>query len=162
MMVEVCTVINDEDVREFVEPRMSLADFLRDRLRLTGTHLGCEMGACGACLVLLDGKPAHACLVLAVQVSGHTVETIEGLAERGALVDLQGRFHDRNALQCGYCTSGMLMTAHTLLETNATPTRDEIRDALSGNYCRCTGYEAIVDAIHATAMQRLGGREVSK
>ncbi len=148
------TNVNGEQVQEAVSPRTSLADFLREDMGLTGTHLGCEMGACGACLVLMDGAPVHACLVLAVQAEGCTVETIEGLTETGAAADLQVRFHDRNALQCGYCTNGMLMSAQALLAANPDPSRDEIRDALSGNYCRCTGYEAIVDAIAATASDR--------
>jgi carbon-monoxide dehydrogenase small subunit len=152
---EITMVVNGETVCEVVQARLSLADFLRDRLQLTATHLGCEMGACGACLVLLDGKPVHACLTLAVQADGEVVETLEGLNERGAIVDLQAAFHDRNALQCGYCTPGMMITAHALLAANRTPERAEIRDALSGNYCRCTGYEAIVDAIEATAGRRM-------
>ena len=117
------------------------------------------MGACGACLVLIGGVPAHACLTLAVQVDGEAVETLEGLSERGAIADLQAAFHDRNALQCGYCTPGMMMTAHALLAQKPCPDRAEIRDALSGNFCRCTGYEAIVDAIEATASQRAGQPE---
>jgi carbon-monoxide dehydrogenase small subunit len=154
MTMDIELTVNGEHVRESVEPRMSLADFLRERLQLTGTHLGCEMGACGACLVLLGGKPVHACLVLAVQAAGETVETIEGLSESGAIADLQAAFHDRNALQCGFCTTGMMVNAHALLGDNPAPGRAEIRDALSGNYCRCTGYEAIVDAIDATARKR--------
>jgi carbon-monoxide dehydrogenase small subunit len=146
--------VNGEDVAEQVEPRTNLADFLRDRLRLTGTHLGCEMGVCGACLVLLDGAPVHGCLVLAVQAAGRDVQTIEGMSETGLIADLQTAFHERNALQCGYCTPGMMMTAHTLLSTDPDPDRDTIRQALSGNYCRCTGYEAIVDAIATTAARR--------
>lgn len=156
MTIEITMTVNGEAVRETVEARLSLADFLRDRLRLTATHLGCEMGACGACLVLLGGKPVHACLTLAAQADGEVVETLEGLNERGAIADLQAAFHDRNALQCGFCTPGMMVTAHALLADNRTPDRAEIRDALSGNYCRCTGYEAIVDAIEATATQRMG------
>lgn len=156
MTIEITMTVNGEAVRETVEARLSLADFLRDRLRLTATHLGCEMGACGACLVLLGGKPVHACLTLAAQADGEVVETLEGLNERGAIADLQAAFHDRNALQCGFCTPGMIITAHALLADNRTLDRAEIRDALSGNYCRCTGYEAIVDAIEATATQRMG------
>lgn len=155
MTIEITMTVNGEIVREAVEARLSLADFLRDRLRLTATHLGCEMGACGACLVLLDGKPVHACLTLAAQADGEVVETLEGLNERGAIADLQAAFHDRNALQCGYCTPGMIITAHALLAASRTPDRTEIRDALSGNYCRCTGYEAIIDAIEATAGRRM-------
>lgn len=162
MKVMLSTTVNGEQVQEAVLPRTSLADFLREDLGLTGTHLGCEMGACGACLVLMDGVPVHACLVLAVQAEGSTVETIEGLNETGAAADLQARFHDRNALQCGFCTNGMLMSAQALLEANPAPTRDEIRDALSGNYCRCTGYEAIVDAIDATARDRAARTEAAK
>lgn len=154
MRKDIVLTVNGEEVRESVEPRLSLADFLRDRLRLTSTHLGCEMGACGACLVLIGGTPVHACLTLAVQVDGEVVDTLEGLNESGAIADLQAAFHDRNALQCGYCTPGMMMTAHALLAQNPQPGRDEIRDALSGNYCRCTGYEAIVDAIALTASKR--------
>lgn len=156
MTIEITMTVNGEAVRETVEPRLSLADFLRDRLGLTATHLGCEMGACGACLVLLGGKPVHACLTLAAQADGDVIETLEGLNERGAIADLQAAFHDRNALQCGFCTPGMMVTAHALLAENHAPGRPEIRDALSGNYCRCTGYEAIVDAIEATATQRMG------
>lgn len=152
--------VNGENVAEFIEPRTSLADFLRDQLRLTGTHLGCEMGVCGACLVLLNGKPVHGCLVLAVQAAGAEVTTIEGLSESGIIADLQEAFHERNALQCGYCTPGMMMTAHTLLSNCAQPDRERIRTALSGNYCRCTGYEAIVDAIATTAARRM--REVAE
>lgn len=151
---EITVTVNGETVRQRVEPRLSLADWLRDRLGLTATHLGCEMGACGACLVMLNGRPAHACLTLAVQVDGEIVETLEGLRDRGVIADLQAAFHERNALQCGFCTSGMLATAHALLVDNPHPDRSEIRDALSGNYCRCTGYEAIVDAIASTAAAR--------
>lgn len=154
MKATINLTVNGEGIQELVEPRTSLADFLRDSLRLTGTHLGCEMGSCGACLVLLDGVPVHACLVLAVQAKGKQVRTVEGLSESGEIADLQHKFHDRNALQCGFCTSGMLMTAHALLARNSSPSRADIRDALSGNYCRCTGYEAIVDAIEATATKR--------
>jgi aerobic carbon-monoxide dehydrogenase small subunit len=158
---DIALTVNGEAVRELVEPRTNLADFLRDGLRLTGTHLGCEMGSCGACLVLLDGVPVHACLVLAVQAQGKQVETIEGLSARGAIADLQAKFHNRNASQCGFCTPGMLMTAHALLSQNTRPNRDEIRDALSGNYCRCTGYESIVDSIEATAHERAAKVQVA-
>lgn len=162
MTIEINLTVNGEAVRETVEPRTSLADFLRDRLGLKATHLGCEMGACGACLILLGGVPVHACLTLAVQADGETIETLEGLSERGAIADLQASFHDRNALQCGFCTPGMMMTAHALLASKPNPDRSEIRDALSGNYCRCTGYEAIVDAIASTAAQRAGRLEVAE
>jgi carbon-monoxide dehydrogenase small subunit len=112
------------------------------------------MGACGACLVIQDGRVVHSCLSLAVQADGSNIQTIEGLSESGAIVDLQAAFHERNALQCGFCTPGVLMTAQELLQAGGLPTRDEIRDALSGNFCRCTGYEAIVDAIETTARRR--------
>ncbi|KAA0972188.1 (2Fe-2S)-binding protein [Aureimonas fodinaquatilis] len=154
MKMPVELTVNGERIADLVEPRTSLADFLRDRLRLTGTHTGCEMGVCGACMVLLNEQPVNSCLVLAVQAANEEIQTIEGLAEQGLLRDLQTSFHERNALQCGYCTSGMLISAHALLLREAVPDRESIRAALSGNYCRCTGYEAIVDAIAATATQR--------
>lgn len=152
--VPVSINVNGADVSRLVEPRLTLADFLRQELQLTGTHTGCEMGACGACLVLQDGQAVHSCLVFAVQAAGSRIETIEGLSDRGAIADLQEAFHARNALQCGYCTPGMLITAYTMLAAAPTPTREDIRDALSGNYCRCTGYEAVVDAIEQTAAAR--------
>ncbi|MFS8038595.1 (2Fe-2S)-binding protein [Xanthobacter sp. AM11] len=150
-LVPVSLTVNGAPVARMVAPRTTLADFLRTELELTATHLGCEMGACGACLVLLDGVPVHSCLVFAVQVEGQAVETLEGLVARGALAGLQQAFHARNALQCGFCTPGMLVNAYALLERGGVPGRAEIRDAISGNYCRCTGYEAIVDAIEAAA-----------
>lgn len=149
--------VNGEMVSRHVSPRDTLADFLRQDLQLTGTHLGCEMGACGACLVLLDDKPIHACLMFAVQADGMTIETIEGLNDRGAIADIQEAFHQRNALQCGFCTAGVLVTAYHLLKTDLTSSREHIRDELSGNYCRCTGYEAIVDAIETVARDRRAG-----
>jgi carbon-monoxide dehydrogenase small subunit len=152
--VTVTMTVNGSAVSHTVAPRVTLADFLRQNLELTGTHTGCEMGVCGACLVMMDDRVVHACLTFAVQADGATIETIEGLSERAVIADLQEAFHQRNALQCGFCTPGMLMTAHSLLSQPDVPTRDEIRDALSGNYCRCTGYEAIVDAIETVAYQR--------
>jgi carbon-monoxide dehydrogenase small subunit len=152
--VPVALTVNGERISRPVRPRDTLADFLRQDLQLTGTHTGCEMGACGACLVLADELPVHACLMFAVQAGGARIETVEGLSERGAIADLQAAFHARNALQCGFCTAGMLVTAHGLLGRGGVPSRDEIRDALSGNYCRCTGYEAIVDAIDSVARSR--------
>lgn len=146
--------VNGAELTRLVEPRETLADFLRRDLGLTGTHAGCEMGACGACLVMLDGLPVHACLIFAVQAAGASVETVEGLTENAAIADLQSVFHARNALQCGFCTPGMLVAAHGLLSRRTMPSRAEIRDALSGNYCRCTGYEAIVDAIETVARSR--------
>ncbi|AWM02672.1 (2Fe-2S)-binding protein [Bradyrhizobium amphicarpaeae] len=153
--VRVRFVVNGRKVACEVAPRETLVDCLRDKLELTGTHAGCEMGACGACLVQLDGRAVHSCLIFAVQADGATIDTIEGLSELGAIADLQAEFHRRNALQCGFCTPGMLVNAHELLSQTAQPSREEIRDALSGNYCRCTGYEAIVDAIDAVASERM-------
>lgn len=156
--IAVSLVVNGEDVSRHVEPRLSLADFLRHELGLTGTHVGCEMGACGACLVRVNGRVEHACLTLAVQVDGAVVETIEGVAETGEIADLQAAFHARNALQCGFCTPGVLLTAQEYLAGGGAPDREAIRDALSGNYCRCTGYQAIVDAIETVAIARRGAR----
>ncbi|QRG09814.1 (2Fe-2S)-binding protein [Xanthobacter dioxanivorans] len=155
-LVPLNLTVNGAPVGRMVAPRTTLADFLRTELELTATHVGCEMGACGACLVLLDGAPVHSCLVFAVQLEGAQVETVEGLVARGAIAGLQSAFHERNALQCGFCTPGMLVNAHALLERGGVPDRAEIRDALSGNYCRCTGYEAIVDAIEAAARAAQG------
>jgi carbon-monoxide dehydrogenase small subunit len=152
--VRVRFTVNGRKVACEVAPRETLVDCLRNALELTGTHAGCEMGACGACLVQLDGQAVHACLMFAVQADGATIDTIEGLTESGVIADLQAEFHRRNALQCGFCTPGMLVSAHELLSQVTRPSRDEIRDALSGNYCRCTGYEAIVDAIDAVAKAR--------
>jgi carbon-monoxide dehydrogenase small subunit len=149
--------VNGERVDAHVSPRLNLADFLREQLQLTGTHVGCEQGVCGACTVRVNGEIVRACLVLAVQVEGGRVETIEGLSDSGEIADLQAAFRDRNALQCGFCTPGMLMAAQDLLRQESTPDRDRIREHLSGNYCRCTGYHAIVDAVAATAQARRGG-----
>ena len=148
--------VNGERVDAHVLPRLNLADFLREHLRLTGTHVGCEHGVCGACTVRVDGDIARACLMLAVQANAASVETIEGLSDSGEVADLQKAFRERNALQCGYCTPGMLMTAQDLLKQQAEPSREQIREHLSGNYCRCTGYQAIVDAVEATARSRRG------
>lgn len=150
--------VNGSIVRRMVEPRLSLLDFLRHDLGLTGTHVGCEMGACGACLVSLDGRAVHSCLMLAVQAHDLSVETIEGLSENGSVADLQDAFFHRNALQCGYCTPGVLIAARDCLSGGGVPSRHEIRDALSGNYCRCTGYEAIVDAIEIVARKRAAAK----
>ena len=155
--VRVRLIVNGRKVACDVAPRETLVDCLRNALELTGTHAGCEMGACGACLMQLDGRAVHSCLMYAVQADGATINTIEGLAESGVIADLQAEFHRRNALQCGFCTPGMLVNAQELLSRVAQPSREEIRDALSGNYCRCTGYEAIVDAIDAVAKARSQG-----
>ncbi len=146
--------VNGEDVSANVEARKTLVDFLRDDLSLTGTHVGCEHGVCGACTVRLDGEVVRGCLVLAVQCDGAEVETIEGLSDAGPLADLQLAFQQRNALQCGYCTPGMLIGAQELLAHGGVPSREAIREHLSGNYCRCTGYQAIVDAIESVAQAR--------
>jgi carbon-monoxide dehydrogenase small subunit len=146
--------VNGETRSGQAEPRMTLADFLRDELRLTGTHLGCEHGVCGACTVLLDGSSVRSCLVFAVQAHGASVETVEGLARGDELHPLQDAFWAEHGLQCGFCTPGFLMTAVELLRENPNPTEEEIRVAISGNLCRCTGYVNIVKAIRtaATAM----------
>jgi carbon-monoxide dehydrogenase small subunit len=146
--------VNGERVERRVPARRNLADFLRLDLGLTGTHVGCEHGVCGACTLRLDGAIVRSCLLLAVQADGARVETIEGLTTTGEVADLQAAFVDRNALQCGFCTPGMLFAAADLLATEAAPTREAVREHLSGNYCRCTGYQAIVDAVVATAAAR--------
>ena len=152
--VDVNLTVNGVAVSRNVAPRETLADFLRQALELTGTHVGCEMGVCGACLVLVDGRVVHSCLMFAVQADGAVVETVEGLSERAIIADIQEAFYQRNAVQCGFCTSGVLMTAYSILSQDGVPSREDIRDALSGNYCRCTGYEAIVDAIEIVASRR--------
>jgi len=143
--------VNGREYAGTVEPRTSLADFLRDALDLTGTHVGCEHGVCGACTVLLEGEPVRACLLLAIQLDGASVTTVEGLADGDRLHPLQQAFWDHHALQCGFCTPGILLTAKALLDDTPHPTDAEIREAISGNLCRCTGYHFIVDAIRAAA-----------
>jgi carbon-monoxide dehydrogenase small subunit len=152
--VSISLQVNGERVDAHVLPRLNLADFLREHLQLTGTHVGCEHGVCGACTVRVNDEIVRACLMLAVQVQGASVQTIEGLSDSGEISDLQEAFRTRNALQCGYCTPGMLMAAQDLLKHKPAPSRDEIREHLSGNYCRCTGYHAIIDAIEGTANAR--------
>jgi carbon-monoxide dehydrogenase small subunit len=146
--------VNGEEVRERVEARKTLVDFLRDDLGLTGTHIGCEQGVCGACTVLLDDAVVRGCLVLAVQCDGTDVQTIEGISDSGVIADLQDAFRRRNALQCGFCTPGMLIGAPERLSRGGVPSRDMIREHIAGNYCRCTGYQAIVDAIESVAQMR--------
>ena len=148
--------VNGVARRYEVEPRQHLVDFLRENLELTGSHLGCEHGVCGACTVRVDGAIVRGCLVLAVQTDGCSVDTIEGLTESGALRDLQSAFVKRNALQCGFCTSGMLMAAAELVDQQPDADRETVRLAISGNYCRCTGYQAIVDAICDVLQARRG------
>jgi carbon-monoxide dehydrogenase small subunit len=158
--LDITVAVNGEEVRERVDARTTLVDFLRETLALTGTHVGCEHGICGACTVRLDGEVVRGCLVLAAQCDGARVETIEGVSDSGEIADLQNAFQTRNALQCGFCTPGMLLTAQALLRRNGgVPSRDTIREHISGNYCRCTGYQAIVDAIEAVAQQRAGARK---
>jgi carbon-monoxide dehydrogenase small subunit len=151
----VSLVVNGDRIDAHVLPRLNLADFLRDYLKLTGTHVGCEHGVCGACTVRVNGEIVRSCLMLAVQAHDTSVETIEGLSDGGEIADLQAVFRDRNALQCGYCTPGMLMAAQDLLREFPNPDRKQIREHLSGNYCRCTGYQAIVDAVEITARARM-------
>jgi aerobic carbon-monoxide dehydrogenase small subunit len=153
---DIALTVNGEAVRERVDARRTLVDFLREDLNLTGSHVGCEHGVCGACTVLLDGAIVRGCLTLAVQCDGATVETIEGVSDAGSLADLQQAFQARNALQCGFCTPGMLLTAAALLAQGGVPSREKIREHLSGNYCRCTGYHAIIDAVEAVAQARAG------
>lgn len=150
--------LNGEDVEGFVEPRLLLADFLRHQLGATGTHVGCEHGICGACTVRIDGKAQRACLTLAVQADGREIETVEGLAgSDGTLSPLQQAFHENFALQCGFCTPGILMSMQEFLEQNPDPAEDEVREALSGNICRCTGYAEIIAAVLQAARQMRGG-----
>ena len=150
--------VNGERVTRTVPVRQHLADFLREGLGFTGTHLGCEHGVCGACTVNVDGRLVRSCLILAVQADGCTVETIEGAGARESVRLLQAEFHRRNAAQCGFCTPAMLLTAAALVEANARPSREAIREHLSGNLCRCTGYQAIVDAVEAVC-RVYGGRD---
>jgi carbon-monoxide dehydrogenase small subunit len=152
--IQIDVDVNGEKISRTIEPRLSLVDFLRNELQLTGSHVGCEHGVCGACTVLVDGAIVRGCLMLAIQTNGAEVMTIEGQSDSGAIIDLQEAFHKRNALQCGFCTPGMLLTSAELLQKSSDPSREEIREYLSGNYCRCTGYEAIVDAVEAVAVAR--------
>ena len=156
LSLDITLTVNGETVSERVEARKTLVDFVRDDLGLTGSHVGCEHGVCGACTMRVDGEIVRGCLMLAVQCDGAKVETIEGLSDSGEVADLQAAFEQRNALQCGYCTPGMLTAAQDILKRGTVPTRDEIREHISGNYCRCTGYHAIVDAVEAVAKARAG------
>ena len=157
--IDISLTVNGERVQGRVDARKTLVDYLREDLSLTGSHVGCEHGVCGACTVRVDGEIVRGCLMLAVQCDGAKVETIEGLSDSGEIADLQAAFEQRNALQCGFCTPGMLAAAQDLLKhAKKVPSRDEIREHLSGNYCRCTGYHAIVDAVEAVARARAKGR----
>ncbi len=153
---DVSLTVNGEPMTARVEARKSLVDFLREDLSLTGSHVGCEHGVCGACTVRVNGEVVRGCLMLAVQCDGAKVETIEGVSDSGEIADLQDAFERRNALQCGFCTPGMLLTAQELLANGKTPSREDIREHISGNFCRCTGYHAIVDAVEAVAQARNG------
>jgi carbon-monoxide dehydrogenase small subunit len=149
---EVSIEVNGRTCSGTVPARLSLVDFLRDELRLTGTHVGCEHGICGACSVMLDGEPVRSCLMYAVQANGHKVTTVEGLAKPdGTMSALQDAFCETHGLQCGYCTPGMLIAAQGLLNSNSNPTEEQIRDAIGGNLCRCTGYQQIVEAVKLAA-----------
>ena len=164
---EISLSVNGEAINETVDARKTLVDFLRDDLALTGSHVGCEHGVCGACTVRVNGVVVRGCLMLAAQCDGARVETIEGISDTGEISDLQEAFERRNALQCGFCTPGMLLAAQELLRSGGVPNRNKIREQISGNYCRCTGYQAIVDAVEAVAQARHsssvgGAREVPK
>jgi len=154
LAIPISLTVNGVAVSRRVEPRQSLVDFLRYELELTGSHVGCEHGVCGACTMRVDGAIVRGCLMLAVQADGCRVDTIEGVAGSGEVGDLQQAFAQENALQCGFCTPGMLLTAQDLLERTPGPSAKEIREALSGNYCRCSGYHAIVEAVRRTAEAR--------
>ena len=144
--------VNEKEYKREVEPRLLLSDFLRHELGLTGTHVGCEHGVCGACTILFDGESMRSCLIFAIQADGHAITTVEGLAkDKDNLHPLQQSFWEAHGLQCGYCTPGILMTLIPFLKQNPNPTEDEIRHALSGNLCRCTGYQHIVDAVKLAA-----------
>jgi carbon-monoxide dehydrogenase small subunit len=157
--ISITVTVNEQEYTRAVEPRLLLSDFLRHELGLTGTHVGCEHGVCGACTILFDGEAIRSCLIFAVQADGHSITTVEGLASlsplplgegqgvRGGMHPLQQSFWEAHGLQCGYCTPGILMTLVPFLRDNPNPTEDEIRHALSGNLCRCTGYQHIVDAV---------------
>jgi len=155
--IETTITVNGTSVTRRVPARQHLIDFLRDTVGLTGSHIGCEHGVCGACTIRVDGEILRGCLMLAVQAHGRKVDTIEGMSDSGELADLQKAFHEHNALQCGFCTPGMLMAAQDLVRTRPGASRDEIRAYMSGNYCRCTGYHAIVDAIEEVLEGRKGG-----
>ena len=152
--IEITLTINGRPETRTVEPRLLLSDFIRHELGLTGTHVGCEHGVCGACTILFDGLPVRSCIMFAVQANGHEIQTVESLGTPANMHPLQRAFHESHALQCGYCTPGFLMTLLPFLEENPNPTEAEIREALSGNLCRCTGYQHIVDAVALAARER--------
>jgi len=155
--IETTLILNGTAVTRRVAPRVHLTDFLREEMGLTGSHTGCEHGVCGACTLRVDGKIVRGCLMLAVQANGRRIDTIEGLSDSGALAEVQSAFHRRNALQCGFCTPGMLLAAQDLIDNKPHANREEIRAHMSGNYCRCTGYQAIVNAVEAVLISRRVG-----
>ncbi|MBT6094474.1 MAG: (2Fe-2S)-binding protein [Rhodospirillaceae bacterium] len=158
--IEISITVNGKSYNESVEPRMTLVDFLRDKLALTGTHVGCEHGVCGACSILLDGTPIRSCLTLAVQANGHNVTTVEGLCdENGETGILQDAFRDAHAMQCGYCIPGMLIASEALLRDTPEPSLEDIKEAIGGNICRCTGYVQIVEAIQLAAERMREARQ---
>ena len=153
---DIVVTVNGKKVAGSVEPRMSLLDFLRSEIGLTGTHMGCEHGVCGACSVLVDDVPLRSCLMLAVQAHNHAITTVEGLCnEDGSTGELQDAFRDAHGMQCGYCTPGMLISAHALLESNKDPSVDDIKESIGGNLCRCTGYVQIIEAIQLAASRKM-------
>jgi carbon-monoxide dehydrogenase small subunit len=154
--VKIEATLNGRPLKRRAKARQHLADFLRQELELTGTHLGCEHGVCGACTVMIDGHTARGCLTLAAQITGKSVDTVEGLTESGKLAELQKEFIEHNAAQCGFCSSGMLLTAYELLLAGEKLSRAQIREAMSGNMCRCTGYHAIIDAVDAVIARHAG------
>ncbi len=155
----ISVTVNARRYRNEVPPRLTLVDYLREVLGLTGTHTGCEHGVCGACSVIFDGQPIRSCLMFAIQADGHEVETVEGLTGAdGGLSPIQDAFWEAHALQCGYCTPGMLMASHALLRANPDPTDDEIKEAIGGNICRCTGYRQIVEAVRLAAKRMKGAQ----
>jgi carbon-monoxide dehydrogenase small subunit len=162
MKMSISTTVNGKPVQSWVEPRTSLADLLREELRLTATHLGCEQGVCGACTVLIDGQPARACIALAISVDGSDIRTLEGLDQDPLMLTLKAAFHDKHGLQCGFCTPGMLISAWDLLRRKPDLGADEIRIAISGNLCRCTGYQGIVRSIQSAAQNWTGQAKLTR
>jgi carbon-monoxide dehydrogenase small subunit len=154
--IQINVEVNGVAYTRYVEPRLLLSDFLRQELGLTGTHVGCEHGVCGSCNVMVDGATARSCLVFASQLDNVKIETVESLGRVNALHPLQKAFWEKHGLQCGFCTPGMLMTAKELLDRNPKPTREDIREAISGNLCRCTGYQTIIEAIYSAAQEMQG------
>lgn len=161
-LIEITVTVNGKTYQKRVSPRMLLSDFLRQELHLTGTHVGCEHGVCGTCTVLVDDKTVRSCLMFAVQADGADIKTVEGLGTMKEMHPLQKAFWAKHGLQCGFCTPGMLLTAQELLASNPNPTRDEVTEAISGNLCRCTGYQTIVESILAAADDMRNGKEERK